>query len=166
MSIKIEDTKLEGVKYISLDVFNDHRGNYTEVYNAELYSNFGVKWVQDDVSVSKIHVIRGIHGDEETYKLVSCPYGFIYLAVVDCREGRNFGKWESFFLDMNNQVFVPPGRGVGHLVLTNIAVFSYKQSTYYDREKQFTYRYDDPRFNIRWPVQEPILSSRDKKGDK
>lgn len=160
--MKILDTELDGVKTIDLNVFRDDRGSYTETYNEELYKEFGVKWVQDDISVSKFSVLRGIHGDNETYKLISCPYGLIYLVIVDCRQdSKYFGKWQKFILDSDIQIFVPPERGVAHLVLSKIAVFNYKQSTYYNRKNQFTYKFNDPRFDISWPIKEPILSDRD-----
>jgi dTDP-4-dehydrorhamnose 3,5-epimerase len=162
----IRNTTLEGVEEINLYKYEDHRGTYLETYNQESYDYLGVNWVQDDFSVSRKDVLRGIHGDKETYKLITCVYGKIYLVIVDCREGHDaFGEWQSFIISGDNgvQVFVPPERGVAHLVLTEDAVFSYKQSTYYNREKQFTYRFDDSRFGIWWPIKNPILSERDAK---
>jgi dTDP-4-dehydrorhamnose 3,5-epimerase len=63
-----------------------------------------------------------------------------------------------------HQVLVPPKYGNGHLVLSERAIFQYKQSTYYDPTRQFTYMWNDPKFNIWWPVKEPILSRRDEVG--
>ncbi|MCK4339436.1 MAG: dTDP-4-dehydrorhamnose 3,5-epimerase family protein, partial [Candidatus Cloacimonetes bacterium] len=51
-----------------------------------------------------------------------------------------------------------------HLILSNKAIFHYKQSTYYNPEKQFTYKWNDPKFSIWWPIKNPILSQRDEKG--
>ena len=160
--MQVYQTKLKGVKLIFLDVFKDHRGKYTELFNEEWFveSVADIAFVQDDVSVSKKNVLRGIHGDTETWKLISCPYGTIYLVIVAVKKR----VWQSFNLCENFQVLVPPGDGVAHLVLSDWAVFHYKQSTYYHPEKQFSYRYDDPRFNIWWPINTPILSERDEKG--
>jgi len=58
-------------------------------------------------------------------------------------------------------VLIPPGFGNGHLVLTKEAIFHYKQTTLYDRESQFTIKYNDPDFNFKWPIKKPILSKRD-----
>jgi len=165
----IAKTNLEGVLLITLDSFVDFRGAYVETYNEELYIKNGinVKFVQDDISVSKKNVLRGIHGDYETWKLISCLFGKFYLIVVNCKEGsEDFGKWQSFVLSDSerSQVLVPPGYGNAHLVLSDTTIFHYKQSTYYHPEKQFTYRWDDPRFNISWPVKNTILSERDKNG--
>lgn len=164
--MKVEKTKLEGVLLIKPYVFEDHRGEYIETYNEQLYRKNGIdiKFVQDDISVSARGVLRGIHGDEKTWKLISCLHGRFYLVVVDCnKDSEDFGKWQSFVLSDRNrmQVLVPPCHGVAHLVLSEMAIFHYKQSTYYDRSSQFTYRWDEPKFNIWWPLKNPILSQRD-----
>jgi dTDP-4-dehydrorhamnose 3,5-epimerase len=166
MIVSVTKTKLPGVLVIRLDIFEDYRGQYIETYNKANYEAVtGVnEFVQDDISVSTKNVLRGIHGDNETWKLITCLYGKIYLVVVNCDNGSShFGKWESFILTEANglQVLVPPKYGVGHLVLSEKAIFHYKQSTYYNPGKQFTYRYNDPVFHIWWPIKTPILSKRD-----
>jgi len=164
--MKVSKTELEGVLLVSLDVFKDHRGEYVETYNKKLYTDNGIaiEFIQDDMSVSSKNVLRGIHGDGHTWKLVSCPYGELYFVVVVCEEGsKQFGRWQSFILSEENrhQVLVPPKYGNAHLVLSPKAIFQYKQSSYYTPELQFSYKWNDPRFKITWPVSEPILSKRD-----
>ena len=159
-------TKLSGVMLIKPEVFKDHRGEYVELYNEDLYakSGIGVKFVQDDISVSIKNVLRGIHGDIMTWKLVSCLLGQFYLVIINCdKSSGEFGKWESFSLSdkTKHQVLVPPNFGVAHLALTDKIIFHYKQSTYYDPSSQFTYKWNDPIFNICWPIKDPILSKRD-----
>jgi dTDP-4-dehydrorhamnose 3,5-epimerase len=112
-------------------------------------------------------VLRGIHGDAKTWKLVSCLHGSFYLAVVNCDEkSKTFGKWVSFTLSDRNryQVLIPPHHGNGHVVLSDWAVFHYKQSEYYNPSRQFTYRWDDPKLKIWWPVKSPVVSRRDEAG--
>ena len=166
--IQVSQTELDGVLTIRPTVFEDFRGQYIEIYNEALYKNKGisVKFIQDDVSISARNVLRGIHGDDRTWKLISCLYGRFYLVVVNCdTESKDFGKWQSFVLSDRNrlQVLVPPKYGNAHLVLSDMAIFHYKQSTYYDRSRQFTYKWDDSRLNIWWPIKNPILSQRDEK---
>jgi dTDP-4-dehydrorhamnose 3,5-epimerase len=166
IDMKVQKAKLEGVLLLQPDVFEDHRGDYVETYNERLYKESGVDvtFVQDDISVSSKHVLRGIHGDATTWKLISCFYGKFYLVVVNCNKGSaHFGRWQSFVLSDRNrqQVLVPPMFGNAHLILSDLAIFHYKQSTYYDRPGQFTYSWDDPSFKIWWPVKSPILSMRD-----
>ncbi|MHC4628043.1 MAG: dTDP-4-dehydrorhamnose 3,5-epimerase family protein [Planctomycetota bacterium] len=165
--MEVQETNLDGVLQITLNVFEDFRGEYVEIYNETLYEENGIdiQFIQDDISVSSKNVLRGIHGDSETWKLVSCLHGRFYLVVVNGdSKSSDFGKWQSFVLSDKNrmQVLVPPKHGNAHLVLSETAIFHYKQSTYYDRSKQFTYKWDDPRFNIWWPIDNPILSQRDR----
>src|SRR3989338_5920914 len=164
--ITVTKTKLEGVLMIQPDVFEDFRGQYIETYNEALYQQheINVKFIQDDISVSSQHVLRGLHGDEKTWKLVSCLYGTFYFVVVNCdKNSPDFGKWQSFTLSDKNrlQVLVPPKHANGHLVLSESAIFSYKQSENYDRASQFSYKWNDPALNIWWPIKNPILSQRD-----
>ena len=167
--MKVSKTKLEGVLLIQIDTFEDHRGEYAETYNEKLYKENGisVNFVQDDISVSSKHVLRGIHGDEETWKLISCLYGKFYLVVVNCDlASSNFGVWESFVLSDRNrlQVLIPPKHGNAHLVLSDRAIFHYKQTSYYNPARQFTYKWNDSRLSIWWPIKNPILSMRDEYG--
>ena len=167
--ITIEQTDLPGVLTISVNGFEDHRGCYVETYNEALYRKHGIEtsFVQDDISMSRQHVLRGIHGDAETWKLISCLHGQFYLVVVNCdTESPDFGKWQSFVLSDQNrkQVLVPPKYGNGHLVLTETAIFHYKQSTYYNPSGQFTYKWNEAQFGIWWPVKDPIVSMRDEFG--
>lgn len=166
----VEQTTLTGVLKIQPPtIFEDFRGQYVELYNEQLYRQAGIaaNFVQDDISVSSRHVLRGLHGDSETWKLISCLHGKFYLVVVNWDKGKEqYGRWEAFTLSDRNrmQVLIPPKFGNGHLVLSEKAVFHYKQSSYYNRESQFTIRWNDPGLNIWWPVRNPILSQRDEKG--
>ena len=167
--IQVRKSKLEGVLVIKPEVFEDFRGQYVETYNDKMYAEHGVpqQFVQDDISVSSRHVLRGIHGDAETWKLVSCLYGKFYLVVVNCNKASPaFGKWESFTLSDTNrlQVLIPPHHGNGHVVLSEQAIFHYKQTTYYNPKGQFTYKWDDPQLKLWWPVKNPRLSQRDELG--
>lgn len=164
--IKVNTTKLDRVLKIELETFEDHRGFYIETYNTEVYRHAGidVKFIQDDCSVSTRYVLRGIHGDGVTWKLISCLLGKFYLVVVNYdHNSPQFRQWESFVLSEQGgiQILVPPNFGIGHLVLSDRAIFSYKQSTNYYRSSQFTIIWNDPAINIWWPVRNPILSRRD-----
>lgn len=167
--IEVSKTNLNGVLLIKPDFFEDFRGQYFESYNEELYATKGIniKFVQDDFSFSKKDVLRGIHCDSAAWKLISCLHGKFYIVIVNCdKDSKDFGKWQSFVLsDVNkNQLLVPPKHGVAHLILSESAIFHYKQSHYYDPLRQDTYKWNDPRFGIWWPVKNPILSQRDELG--
>ena len=165
----VEKTKLDGVLLIKLDGFEDHRGEYLELYNEKLYREKGIDihFVEDDISIATRDVIKGIHGDDCTWKLISCLHGKFYLVVINYdKQSKDFGKWESFVLSETNkhQVLVPPKHGNGHLCLSEKSIFHYKQSSYYDPSRQFTIKWNDPKFKIGWPVKNPILSLRDELG--
>lgn len=165
----VEKTKLGGVLLIKLEGFEDHRGEYIELYNRKKYQAEGmdVDFVEDDISIATRGVIKGIHGDSVTWKLISCLHGKFYLVVVNYdKESSQFGKWEGFLLSESNklQVLVPPNFGNGHLCLSQKSIFYYKQSQYYEPSRQFTIKWNDPEFNIWWPIKNPILSRRDETG--
>jgi len=167
--MEIVPTKLEGVLLIKPDVFEDFRGSFTETYNEEVYAKGGIttKFVQDDMSVSMKNVLRGIHVENKIAKIVSCGYGRLYCVVVDCDPAsKKFGAWESFILTDQNrhQIFVPPKHGSAYLVLSDWGMFHYKQSGYYNPANQDSYRWNDPQFNIWWPVKDPMVSQRDEQG--
>lgn len=165
--MKIEKTELSGVlKITPPTVFEDFRGTYVETYNESLYNNNGVEvnFIQDDISRSRKNVLRGIHGDGSTWKLVSCLYGSFYLIVINNDEkSAEYKKWTSFTLSDQNkyQILIPPKFGNGHLVLSEEAIFHYKQNSNYDRKSQFTIKWNDPSLNFWWPINNPITSIRD-----
>lgn len=167
MHVAVHKTALDGVLLIDPPTkFEDFRGEYVEIYNRELYHAAGITqdFMQDDISISSQHVLRGIHGDQKTWKLVSCLHGKFYLVVVNWDESSSqYRQWISFTLSDKNrqQVLIPPKFGNGHLVLSEQAMFHYKQTTSYDRASQFTVRWDDPSVGMWWPIKNPILSIRD-----
>ena len=170
--MKVDKTKLDGVLLIEPPtIFEDFRGHYIELYNEPAYKAAGIDrdFIQDDISVSRRHVLRGIHGDSKTTKLVSCVQGAFYLVVVNNISGSpQYRQWDAFTLSDDNrkQVLIPPGFGNGHLVLTEVAIFHYKQTMLYDRAAQFTLLWNDPALGIWWPIENPILSRRDQGHEK
>lgn len=163
----VQKTDLDGVLLITPPTnFEDFRGEYVEIYNAQLYRDAGIvdDFVQDDISVSSRHVLRGIHGDASTAKLVSCLHGKFYLLVINNDpDSAQYRKWTSFTLSEKNraQVYIPPKFGNGHVVMSETAMFHYKQTTDYDRSGQFTLLWDDPSLGLWWPIERPIVSRRD-----
>lgn len=166
--MKVRKTKLKGVFLITPPtIFKDFRGEYIEIYNKDFFQHkkINISFIQDDISVSQKNVLRGIHGDYSTTKLISCLHGSFYLVVVNNDpKSPQYKQFLSFILSDKNrlQVLVPPKFGNGHLVLTKFAIFHYKQNTNYDRSSQFTIKWNDPNYNFKWPIKYPILSQRDK----
>lgn len=180
--MKIFKTTLEGVLRIQPEAFEDFRGEYVETFNEKTYMGEIAKnlkgtrynkqarlihFVEDDISTGSRGVLKGIHGDTKTWKLVQCLFGKFYLVVLNYdKSSKDYGKWEAFTLSDKNrmQILVPPLYGNGHLVLSEFDMYHYKQSEYYDPKSQFTVRWNDPRFEIWWPIKHPIASLRDETG--
>ncbi len=151
---------LPGIKLFQLKSFSDERGFFAEVFRKE-----GMEFVQDNLSFSKKGVIRGMHFQSTPgqAKLVTVITGKIYDVFVDIRpESENFGKWGAVELDQSNQLLVPVGFAHGFAVLSESAHVLYKVSNFYNPETEKSFRYDDPRIGIKWPIEKPILSERDR----
>ena len=167
---------LPQVKIIQPSIYHEYRGMITTTYHSDYYDrllpandrNEGLKFNHDRYSKSKQNVLRGLHYDDKTWKLISCPHGKLYLVVLDLREKQpNYGKWESFILgpETGTQVLIPPMFANGHYVMEDNSIFQYKlayQGEYYDDDKQGTVFWNDKKYNIDWPTDNPILSKRDK----
>ena len=153
------------VKINQPDSFEDYRGElytiFKQEYNELIFNH-------DKVAISRQNVLRGLHGDDKSWKLITCLAGEIYLVVVDNRsESPNYLKWDSVVLTSKNKksVLVPPMFANGHLVLSQEATFFYKWAypgNYPDVQDQFSLNWNDPKLNIHWPIENPILSDRDK----
>ncbi len=167
--MRVFDTELHGVKRIEPELFTDHRGSYVELFDSEHYREVcaGIEFVQDDISVSHERVLRGLHGDFATWKLVSVLAGRGYALIADNRpESPTFHRWQAFLLngDTRHQLLLPPGLGNSICVLQGPLVYWYKQSTHFAAGRQFTLRWNDPAWAFTWPIDDPILSVRDREG--
>ena len=149
------------------DVFTDFRGDLWTLWKQDEFKP-KLEFNHDKVSTSKKDVLRGIHGDNKSWKLITCLYGEMYFVVVDNRPNSpNYLKWDWMILDdkTRKSVLVPPQFGNGFFVLSNYSVFHYKWSypgSYPDVEDQFTLKWNDPQIGIEWPTDNPILQKRDK----
>lgn len=177
MSAKVKDFKIEdsavipGVKIITPSTFKDHRGVlfttfYVDVYQSLIPSDLNFK--HDKFAISNHRVLRGIHGDTKSWKLVTAVYGHITQVVVDNRkDSATYGNWESYQIneDEPKLILMPPGVGNAFYVHSEIAAYHYKlayHGDYLDAEDQFTIKWNDPEIGIEWPDNNPVLSERDK----
>jgi len=155
------------VKKLINSSFKDKRGLYWTSWKEGVIKN--IKFKHDKFSLSNKNVLRGLHGDSKTWKLISCPYGRFLLVVVNCvKKSKDYLKWKSWILSHDNgvQILIPPNYANGHLCLSDKCLFHYKLSykgTYNDAKKQFSLRWDDPKLNINWRIKKPKLSNRDKR---
>ncbi|NQU33325.1 MAG: dTDP-4-dehydrorhamnose 3,5-epimerase family protein [Bacteroidetes bacterium] len=168
---KIEHSKIiSDILIIKPSINWDNRGNIFSSYNSDFYNEFLSKkldFKHDKFALSNFNVLRGLHGDQKTWKLVSCAFGEIYEVVVDMRpESPTYLKWDSIELkaDDYRQVLIPPNFVNGYYVKSEKALFHYKlayEGDYIDADEQFTVAWDDDRIKINWPCNAPILNSRD-----
>lgn len=162
-------TRLEGLVLIEPEIHADDRGFLLESFSEEGLRDLGIDldFVQDNHSRSQRGTLRGIHF--QTFpgqaKLVRCLRGKIWDVAVDLRrDSETFGQWEGYELDdeAHRQLFVPVGFGHGFCVLSDTADVAYKLSSYYAAESEAGLAWDDPDVGIEWPVEEPLLSDRDR----
>lgn len=172
--MKVIDTKIFDVKIIEPKVFGDDRGFFLESFSQKRYQEIlglNVNFVQDNHSRSSKGVLRGLHFqlNNPQGKLVRVVRGEVFDVAVDIRTNSpNFGQWQAVILSEENkkQFWIPPGLAHGFLVLSDIADFEYKCTSYYDPSSEFSLRWDDPSVGIHWPHidGEFKLSEKDKAG--
>jgi len=161
---------LEGVRIITPDVFEESRGTiWTSFLQDQIDALLpeGLHFTHDKFSLSTNNVLRGLHGDHKSWKLVTCVYGEVHQVVADMRaDSPSYLKFQRIVINRQNQklVLIPPGMGNAYYVTSPEAVYHYKlayEGAYIDADQQFTVAWNDPRLNIDWPTDDPILSARD-----
>jgi len=170
MSFKfnIESTPIEGVKILTPSKFEDTRGALWSAITPDLNKQLNVPhpFAHTKYASNFTNVLRGIHGDFESWKLVTVLSGYIQQVVVDNRkENDTYLQSLSWLMDAANpkMILIPPGCGNAFKSLSD-SLYMYSlayPSLYNDFDKQFTLKWDDPKFNIRWQGEQPTLSHRD-----
>jgi dTDP-4-dehydrorhamnose 3,5-epimerase len=163
-------TRLAGPILLQPAVHGDARGFFIETFRADAFAELGIPadFVQDNHSRSRRGTLRGIHFQTHPGqgKLVRVARGRVFDVVVDLRRGsETFGRWEGVELDdAGGQVlWIPVGFGHGFLVLSDVADFVYKCTSYYDPATEAGIRFDDPDVGIEWPGGVELLySERDR----
>jgi len=172
--MKVLDTELTGVKIIEPDVFGDERGFFLETWQQQRYRDNGIAltkpFVQDNLSSSRKGVLRGLHYQYENTqaKLVYVLQGAVFDVAVDIRQGSpNFGQWFGTELtgDNKRQLYVPEGFAHGFCVTSDTVLFAYKCSDIYSPSSEISIQWDDSDIGIEWPIDEPVLSMKDKNAE-
>ena len=170
--MKVTESRIKGVYIIEPDIYIDDRGFFMETFHIERYRKLlGINFdfVQDNISRSSKNVLRGMHF-QRNYpqgKIVKASRGEILDVIVDLRkDSPTYGTWESFKLSEQNklQVWIPPGFAHGFLVMSDSADFEYKCTEYYHPEDEHCLIWNDSEVAIDWPIDDPILSEKDKQG--
>ena len=167
--MNVTSCSIDGLLLLKPRVFEDERGHFLETWSAERYAEAGIggAFVQDNASVSRRGVLRGMHWQAEPYaqgKLVSVLQGEVFDVAVDVRpQSDTFGQWEGFTLSAENghQLWIPPGFAHGFVVTSETAVFHYKCTAPYAPDAERSLRWNDPQVAIEWPDKTPLLSPKD-----
>lgn len=164
-----ETTAVPGVVLVKPEVHSDPRGFFVETYHEPRYRDNGIpeRFVQDNHSRSVGGTLRGLHAQAPNPqgKLVRCIEGAVWDVSVDVRIGSpSFGRHVGAELTAESfhQLYVPPGFLHGFVVLSEVAQVEYKCTTVYDPGADFSVRWNDPELAIPWPVEEPVLSGKDR----
>ena len=168
--VRIKSKKIHDLLIFKYSVNIDERGTIFTTYLKEILDPYlpnNLQFNHDKFSLSKKNVLRGLHGDNKTWKLVTCIYGEIFQVVVDCRpDSKSYLSWESFNISEKNRILVliPPNFANGFSVISEEALYHYKLAylgEYNDTNDQFIIKYNDGRLKIPWPNKKFITSMRD-----
>jgi dTDP-4-dehydrorhamnose 3,5-epimerase len=171
MAFEFKRQEIPNVILITPKAFGDERGFFMESYKESEFKANGITFdfKQDNHSKSSKNVLRGLHYQLEPYaqgKLVKVVTGRIFDVAVDIRKGSpTFGNWVSAELSEENKqmLWIPPGFAHGFLSLEDNTNVLYKSTNEYNKESEGGILWNDPEIGIKWPVDKPILSEKDKK---
>ena len=87
------------------------------------------------------------------------------MAVDLRRNSPTFGKYVGVILSEFNKymLYIPRGFAHGFLVLSDVAEVVYKVDNIYAPDYEGGLIWNDPELKIPWPIEKPILSSKDQK---
>lgn len=169
--MKIVKTAFEDVFIIEPKQFYDGRGYFSETYNYEKYKDVmgDTVFIQDNESLSKKGVIRGLHYQKPPFtqaKLVRVINGSVLDIIVDIRtDSPNFGKYIAVELSSKNklEVFIPRGFAHGFIALEDQTLFTYKVDNVYDKDSESGIVYNDEHLKIDWMMKSKdiIISEKD-----
>jgi dTDP-4-dehydrorhamnose 3,5-epimerase len=168
--MNINKTKIKDLLLIENLIIKDSRGSFQESYNKKKFEKLikkKIDFVQDNISISKKNVLRGIHYqiNNPQAKLVNVLKGSILDIAVDLRKkSKTFGKWQAFFLNEQDNKFlwIPEGFGHAFLSLKKDSQLFYKVNNFYDPKDQNVIIWNDSLLNIKWPLKKkPIISKQD-----
>lgn len=169
--MNVIETLLPGVRIIEPRVFGDSRGYFLESFSVRRYrdeAGIDLTFVQDNVSESIGGVLRGLHFQRTRPqgKLIQVIAGSVFDVAVDIDpDSATYGQHVAAELSAGNhrQIWIPPGYAHGFCVTSERVIFQYKCTDYYDPDDEDGIAWNCPRLNIPWPLQDPILSEKDKR---
>lgn len=167
----ITETVLKGAYLITIEPIEDERGFFTRSFCQKEFATYGLHTniVQCNISFNKKKgTLRGMHlqlPPKAEAKLVRCTRGKIYDVIIDLRaDSATYCKWEAVELTVHNYtaLYIPEGFAHGFQTLEDDSEIFYQMFEFYAPECAGGVRWDDPAFNITWPLKDPVLSEKDR----
>ena len=168
--MKLNKISLTGAFLIEMEPIVDNRGFFARTWCADEFKLNGLnpKLAQCSISFNaRKGTLRGMHYQDVPFmeaKLVRCSSGGIYDVIVDLRpKSPTFCKWFAAELTSENRkmIYVPEGFAHGFQTIADNSEVIYQISESYHPESARGIRWNDPRFGIKWPIENPLLSERD-----
>ena len=168
--MKFLETKLKDVIIIEPETSEDERGSFYRIWDKKIFQENGLNDNLVQISISfnkKKGTLRGMHFQKKPFeeaKIVRCTKGKIFDVVIDLRpESKTFMNWASFELDSNESkiLYIPEGFAHGFQTLEDNTEIVYQISNWYSPEHASGLRWNDNKFQINWPIQNPIISKKD-----
>jgi len=165
-----KETKLKGAFIIELEPIKDERGFFARSFCKKELEKYGLNSniAQCNISYNKRRgTLRGMHyqvAPHEEAKVVSCTRGAIYDVIIDLKpESSTYCKWIAVELNANDHkvLYVSEGFAHGFQTLEDNSIVFYQMSEFYHTENARGVRWDESRFNIKWPISDWIISEKD-----
>ena len=163
-----KDSELKDACTIELEKIEDQRGFFSRMWCKNEFKDHGLKdnFVQINLSFNKRKgTIRGLHyqmAPHQESKLFRCTRGAIYNVIIDLRpESPTHMQWAGFKLSAENRkmLYVPENFANGYQALSDNTEVFYMVSQFYSPDSEKGIRYNDPAFNIEWPLKDDVVIS-------
>lgn len=164
-------TRIPGAVSIDLEKHLDHRGFFARVWSSQDFERQGLRsgFVQANMAFNhRTGTLRGLHyqvAPHQEAKLVRCTRGAVFDVVLDLRpDSATYREWAGVELSSENRrmLYIPEGCAHGYQTLTDDAELFYLVSAFYSPEAERGIRYDDPAFEIGWPLDVGSISDKDR----
>lgn len=166
-----EETPLGGAYLIELEKHGDERGFFARAFCAREFALAGLvtRLVQANDSLAERRgTLRGLHYQlppKSETKIVRCIRGALHDVILDLREGsKTFGSSFGVELTAENRsmLYVPKGFAHGFVTLVDQTEAFYLVDEFYAPDLERGIRWNDPRFDIRWPIEPTVISEKDR----
>ena len=165
-----KETKLDGAYIIELNKLKDERGFFARSWCQKEFEDQGLesRIVQSNVSFNKNKgTLRGMHYQQAPHgetKLIRCTRGALYDVIVDLRPASpTYKQWIGIELTADNyrMLYVPRDFAHGFQTLEDGTEATYHVSEFYTPGAEKGLRWNDPAFQIAWPIEVSVISSKD-----